>query len=251
MYTSLFLFLHLVSFRPLLAATIPATPNLSAPILENASLVDDGVVSANGSELAYGSYTGPLNAQKRPMCNGANFGTQMNLKSCFDALQQLDAGSPLVRSFGQRGTAPRGQVLLPMRESSGDGRCVIDVVQRAYTETLDYATFGQIREAATSVIQMCMDGRAVNDRGGFVGQVGLHGTLIVIVRKYDPQVACSGQWRGKGDCGPVLDKWSVNTAPQTFGPSRQQGLGGKTPSIWRDVILELKEFGGDENGSEI
>ncbi|KAL8749643.1 MAG: hypothetical protein Q9184_006728 [Pyrenodesmia sp. 2 TL-2023] len=227
MYTSILLFLHLLSLRPLLAAVIPAaTPNLSAPTLGDAGVVDDEVINANKSDLAY-EYTGPLNAQKEPMCNGANFGTQLNLQSCLDALRQLDVGSPLIRSFGQRGTTPTGQVLLPMRSSSGDGRCAIDVVRRADTKTLDYASFAQIQVAASTIMQMCIDGRGINDRGGFVGQV---------VRKYDPQVACTGPWRGKGDCSPVLDKWSVNTAPQTFGPAGQPGLGAKTPSIWRDVF---------------
>ncbi|KAI4198273.1 MAG: hypothetical protein LQ346_002813 [Caloplaca aetnensis] len=203
MYSALHLFLHLLSLRPLFAATIPATPNLSAPTLENAGSVDDGAISANQTDLAYGQYTGPLDAQKAVMCNGANFGTGLNLVSCHEAVQQLDHGSSLVHSFGQRGTAPRGQVNLPMRASSGesfsaslptarrrwmlffgegellmllagDGRCVIDVVRRTNTvTTLDYATFGQIREAAMKIIQVCIDGRAINDRGGFVGEVGM------------------------------------------------------------------------------
>ncbi|KAL8901604.1 MAG: hypothetical protein Q9207_005116, partial [Kuettlingeria erythrocarpa] len=204
MYSALHLFLHLLSLRPLLAATIPATPNLSAPTLENAGFVDNEAISVNQSDLAIGQYTGPFNAQKAVMCNGASFGTRLNLESCLDAVEQLDHRSPLPRSFGPRGTAPRGQVNLPMRSSSGesfsaslpttarrrwmlffckgellmllagDGRCVVDVVRRANAvTTLDYATFGQIWDAATKIIQVCIDGRAINDRGGFMGEVGM------------------------------------------------------------------------------
>lgn len=56
---------------------------------------------------------------------------------------------------------------------AGDGTCVIDVVRRAKNVySRDYATIGQIREAATKIIRGCLDGFAVNDRGGFMGHVG-------------------------------------------------------------------------------
>ncbi|KAL8952126.1 MAG: hypothetical protein Q9222_001938 [Ikaeria aurantiellina] len=96
---------------------IPATNSLSV----DESFLEDGV-TFNGSSLSYGSpdqYTGPLNAQKVVMCDGANFGTGLDLLSCQDALKQLDKGHGKMMSFAQRGTSPRANQALPMRTSSG------------------------------------------------------------------------------------------------------------------------------------
>lgn len=122
MYFAAYSWLQLVSFRLVLAATIPASPNLSAPTLDNAS-PPGNVASANQSDLGNASpsaYTGPLNAEKVVRCDGANFGTGLMLHSCADALKQFDVRSSKIVSFNQRGTFPKAEHALPMRTSSSE-----------------------------------------------------------------------------------------------------------------------------------
>ncbi|KAL9013397.1 MAG: hypothetical protein Q9173_001904 [Seirophora scorigena] len=167
MYAAVYLLLHLLSLRAVLAATIPVQPNLSAGSSDGAGFVDNDI-TANQSSLVYDSpsaYTGPLDAQKSVLCDGANFGTGLNLRSCVDAVQQLNRESTQILSFGPREVTPKAKYLLPMRSSSGDGRCVIDVVSGTRNSPRDYASVRMIRDAATEIIQTCVDGRDVNDRG--------------------------------------------------------------------------------------
>ncbi|KAL9016015.1 MAG: hypothetical protein Q9185_006610 [Variospora sp. 1 TL-2023] len=63
--------------------------------------------------------------------------------------------------------------------------------------------------------------------------VGQQGTLVVIVRKYEPKVMCGGQWAGKGDCTSTLDTLFVDTVPRTFGPQGQPGIAVSTPCSGR------------------
>lgn len=55
---------------------------------------------------------------------------------------------------------------------------------------------------------------------------------MVIVRKYEPNVQCGRRWNGSGDCKQVLDRLSVNTLPEVFGPPGMMGVNVITPSIW-------------------
>ncbi|KAI4118674.1 MAG: hypothetical protein LQ345_001329 [Seirophora villosa] len=201
MYPAVFLLLHLLSLRAVLTATVPVQPNLSAGRPNGPGFVDNDI-TANQSSLVYESpsaYTGPLNAQWSALCDGANFGTGLNLRSCVDAVQQLDRESTQVLSFAPREWTPKAKHLLPMRSSSGeprrgaitssadiiddggasrllmlagDGRCVIDVVSATKKSPPYYASTRMIWDAAMKVIQTCVDGRGVNDRGGYIGQVG-------------------------------------------------------------------------------
>lgn len=54
----------------------------------------------------------------------------------------------------------------------GDGKCVIDIVHRINGPSFDYATFDDIRIAATKIFQTCVDGIGHSKRGGFIGKVG-------------------------------------------------------------------------------
>lgn len=286
MYPAVSLLLHLLSLRVVLAATIPVQPNLSAGRPDGAGFVDNHI-TANQSSLVYDSpsaYTGPLNAQKSVLCDGANFGTGLNLRSCVDAVQQLNRESTQILSFAPREWTPRAKYILPMRSSSGkprrgaitssatiigdgwasrllmlagDGRCVIDVVSAANNSPPYYASVRMVRDAAMEIIQKCVDGRGVNDRGGFVGQVGMcphdlpdtsdsasmhitytnvglgiRGTLVVIVRKYEPMVGCGKQPIGQNKCRLVLDSLPADRVPHTYGPEATKGIAVHTPSLW-------------------
>ncbi|KAI4095760.1 MAG: hypothetical protein LQ344_001477 [Seirophora lacunosa] len=234
MYPAVSLLLHLLSLRVVLAATIPVQPNLSAGRPDGAGFVDNHI-TANQSSLVYDSpsaYTGPLNAQKSVLCDGANFGTGLNLRSCVDAVQQLNRESTQILSFAPREWTPRAKYILPMRSSSGDGRCVIDVVSAANNSPPYYASVRMVRDAAMEIIQKCVDGRGVNDRGGFVGQVGIRGTLVVIVRKYEPMVGCGKQPIGQNKCRLVLDSLPADRVPHTYGPEATKGIAVHTPSLW-------------------
>ncbi|KAI4184834.1 MAG: hypothetical protein LQ348_004485 [Seirophora lacunosa] len=193
------------------------------------------------------------------MCDGANFGTGLNLRSCADAVQQLNRESTQILSFAPREWTPKAKYILPMRSSSGkprrgaitssatiigdgwasrllmlagDGRCVIDVVSAANNSPPYYASVRMVRDAAMEIIQTCVDGRGVNDRGGFVGQVGIRGTLVVIVRKYEPMVGCGKQPIGQNKCRLVLDSLPADRVPHTYGPEATKGIAVHTPSLW-------------------
>ncbi|KAI4285053.1 MAG: hypothetical protein L6R38_000949 [Xanthoria sp. 2 TBL-2021] len=177
-------------------------------------------------------YTGPAVTQEGVHCDGANYGTRLNPRSCDDALRQIDGDDRRVLTFGQRGLMPPAQQALPLRISSGDGQCVIDVVRHSRGPARDAATFPTIKEAAARVVHFCVNGGEVGSRGGSVGQIGLNGNLVVIVRKYDPVVVCGRKWKGFGDCKRVLDRLPVNTLPEVFGPPGMGNVNVMTPSIW-------------------
>lgn len=287
MYPAVFLLLHLLSLRAVLTATVPVQPNLSAGRPNGPGFVDNDI-TANQSSLVYESpsaYTGPLNAQWSALCDGANFGTGLNLRSCVDAVQQLDRESTQVLSFAPREWTPKAKHLLPMRSSSGeprrgaitssadiiddggasrllmlagDGRCVIDVVSATKKSPPYYASTRMIWDAAMKVIQTCVDGRGVNDRGGYIGQVGKcphnlpdssdsalmnityinvgsgrQGALVVIVRNYEPNVGCNRQMTGQNNCWLVLDSLPADRVPRTYGPEGTREIAVHTPFLWR------------------
>lgn len=63
--------------------------------------------------------------------------------------------------------------------------------------------------------------------------IGVLGSLIVIVRKYDPSgVACSKDWSSERNCKPVLQQLPVTTSPMVFGPQKKDA-DVLTPKIFR------------------
>ncbi|CAL8585087.1 hypothetical protein XPA_010665 [Xanthoria parietina] len=220
-----FLCLGLLSLDRVFAATIPPSSAIFASSLDNAALT-------NLSKGFSFQYTGPVIMQEGVRCDGANYGTRLDLQSCDDALRGLDGDDTRTLTFGQRGVLPRAQQTLPFRRSSGDGRCVIDVVHSSRGPARDAATSLMIKEAAARVVHFCVNGGQGTSRGGYVGHIGLNGNLVVIVRKYEPNVQCGRRWNGFGDCKQVLDRLPVYTLPEVFGPPGMMGVNVMTPSIW-------------------
>ena len=128
MYTIVNIFLQIRFLRFVFAATIPVSSNLSPA---NSTGID---IVINGTGLSYDpstQYAAPLNAKNIAMCDGANFGTRLDLRSCDTALKQLEKGSARDVSFGQRGSFPKAVQPLPMRTSGGETHQSHAAIRRA------------------------------------------------------------------------------------------------------------------------
>ncbi|KAL8809333.1 MAG: hypothetical protein Q9200_003503 [Gallowayella weberi] len=219
--------LALLSLHQTLAATTAPQPAIGTSLLNDTDQTNRSRVA---NDLRF-QYTGPASDKEEPECNGTAYGVDLNLASCYDALRQIDNRDLRSVTFAQRGSLPRAQQPLPLRASSSDGQCVIDIVRHPRGPDRDAATFAAISEAAGRVIGKCMldPHRAVN-RGGSVGRIGRDGNLVVIVREYSPRVVCGREWKGPGDCKQVLDRLAVSTVPEVFGPPGTSGVDVITPS---------------------
>ena len=63
----------------------------------------------------------------------------------------------------------------------GDGKCVIDVVPGAYKAWYDITSFEEIRQAATRIIESCVDATPNprnTGRGGYIGEIGMLVTCL-------------------------------------------------------------------------
>ena len=56
---------------------------------------------------------------------------------------------------------------------TGDGKCAIDIVHNNSSAIFDYATFEDIRKAATRIMEHCVENRGDGGEGGFVGRIGM------------------------------------------------------------------------------
>ncbi|KAL8821128.1 MAG: hypothetical protein Q9223_000783 [Gallowayella weberi] len=197
--------LALLSLHQTLAATTAPQPAIGTSLLNDTDQTNRSRVA---NDLRF-QYTGPASDKEEPECNGTAYGVDLNLASCYDALRQIDNRDLRSVTFAQRGSLPRAQQPLPLRASSSDGQCVIDIVRHPRGPDRDAATFAAISEAAGRVIGKCMldPHRAVN-RGGSVGRIGRDGNLVVI----------------------VLDRLAVSTVPEVFGPPGTSGVDVITPS---------------------
>lgn len=108
--------LGLLSLDRVFASTIPASSTIFASSLDDAALTNQSMV-ANDTRF---QYTGPAVTQEGVHCDGANYGTRLNPRSCDDALRQIDGDDRRVLTFGQRGLMPPAQQALPLRISSGE-----------------------------------------------------------------------------------------------------------------------------------
>ncbi|KAL8799662.1 MAG: hypothetical protein Q9182_005732 [Xanthomendoza sp. 2 TL-2023] len=161
--------LGLLSLHQILAATIAAQPAIDISPLNDTDQTNRSRVA---NDLRF-QYTGPASAQEEVQCNGAAYGVYLNLASCYDALRQIDRRDLRPVTFAQRGSLPHAQQPLPLRISSGDGKCVIDIVRPSRGPDRDRANFAAIGEATMKVIGACMDPRQGISRGGSVGRIGL------------------------------------------------------------------------------
>ncbi|KAL8904287.1 MAG: hypothetical protein Q9171_007103 [Xanthocarpia ochracea] len=225
----------IIPFRILLAATIPGSSEPSTLALNpsnNATPTNQTIYHAPFQ------YTAPLDADQEVKCS-EEYGIDVDPTSCFDAWQRFRWQDERVFTFGQRGLTPKPQQILPMRISSRDGRCAIDIVHGYNALTSDIATFEDIRQAATKAMEGCVEnprpgsGEPFTRRGGYVGGVGNDGNLIVVVRKYEPNVICGLPWRSTHACKPILDKMYVTTVEERFGLPGEGQVSTLLPSLWR------------------
>ncbi|KAL8708078.1 MAG: hypothetical protein Q9220_007010 [cf. Caloplaca sp. 1 TL-2023] len=132
----------------------------------------------------------------------------------------------------------RDQKATPLRTSSNDGTCVLDVVLENNGATYDHATFAEIGKAAAQLVDTCAGPDPFHHRqsgpvGGFIGKVGLQGNLVIILRQYYPRVVCGKQWKGFGDCKPVMDKMQANNFRDSFGLPGEKGVNVITPAFFK------------------
>ncbi|KAL6717249.1 hypothetical protein ACLMJK_005164 [Lecanora helva] len=127
--------------------------------------------------------------------------------------------------------------------TTADGLCAIDIVH-APGKTDDGARVSQILDAAHRISVACL-GKNGGIDGGYVGKLGIHGDLGVIVRNYQPRVECrvppgEAAHIEPFACQPILQKIPVTTNNMRFGTFKRQGA---------QVLLPKYFPEGDDHGS--
>ncbi|KAF6219098.1 hypothetical protein HO133_004923 [Letharia lupina] len=247
---------------PALSATLPAAPQSeNTPTTSPSVLILPGNVSADLTNASYSNdvpdvnllsldsasqqpsnysaslydlpfrYDLPAVTSAAPQCNGTLYGTNLDRHSCFDAWQNLGSIPERV-SWGPRGPGHNFQYRLPYRWSSDDGQCVIDITNYQ-AHNSDFASLLEISHAADQVLKKCIDPLGGPAEGGFVANVGKNGRLIVVIRKYTPDVVCGQGFQVPDYPPPCLDTLSalpVSTQSVSFG---RKGLPGvQWPLPW-------------------
>ena len=111
-----FAFLGFLWITLLSAVIIPSEPAIFPSALDGAGLTNQSMVT---NDLRF-QYTGPAFAQEEVQCDGANYGTNLDARSCGDALRHIDHYDTRPTTFGQRGSVPPSEQPLPLRRSSGE-----------------------------------------------------------------------------------------------------------------------------------
>ena len=62
---------------------------------------------------------------------------------------------------------------------------------------------------------------------------GLGKNLVVIVRKYEPNIRCGQPWRSPTACAPALDRMPVTSKVEVFGRVDVLDADIVVPSAWR------------------
>ncbi|MCJ1454573.1 hypothetical protein MMC28_004926 [Mycoblastus sanguinarius] len=184
-------------------------------------------------------------------------------------MEQIARDAPLM-TFGETGYGSF-DVQLPRRFSSADGTCVIDVVHKSGAFS-DSATGLEIVDAAKLVIRMCVRGNP--GQGGMLGDIvkrttpvrvhayktyllaivvavpiviyiadhntqkGAQKNLLVLVRLYNPTVACfgpSGPIKNSGQA--LLDLIPTSTTQVAFGKRGVPGVDVVVPQSLGPIPL--------------
>ena len=179
-----------------------AALNSSSDDADGTSLLS--LYSANPNSQLYDVFPAGI-SNNNVQCDGSRYGVNIDRAACQDALQRIGT-SPAIITVAQRGTGRRPQITLPNRYSSckhtwiliqkpsrwaripivlsvaalgpsvltsckANGRCVIDIMIAATGITQELTSNNEIRQAATRVINGCVN-QASGSRGGSLSSVG-------------------------------------------------------------------------------
>lgn len=187
-----------------------------------------------------------------PECNATKYGGNVRWQSSHNALAKLSE-DPTPKRFKMRepgGEEPGGNVLLPLRIISDDGKDFIEVATKNNLEVADVASWRIIRSVANSIIQTCVSQPI--PQGGTVTDTGFEGLLTVTVSSYDNnKIVCINPARVQIEapqyesCKSILDimPWSerqnpFGDTPSPLGPTIL--LPAAYPSIGGQCVLNVQ-----------
>lgn len=161
------------------------------------------------------------------------------------------SNEPSPKTFGQRGTGSF-DAPLPFRYLSRDGTCAIEVGHVSGIEFDTILPF-ELREAALSIIQLCVPGR--DSMGGLYTGLGVNGGLVIRVAHYRPRVTCGPPGSGPPwiSCRFLLDDLETTDDKQVFGPEEFENTTIAIPWSYtrpeRRCALDIEPEGVSDTGS--
>ena len=155
------------------------------------------------SALNYSLITTPNAEVGLPFgCSGAQYGWNLDISSCLDALAQLDRTSDKEQSWGpRRGASSDYDIAFPRTYWSTDLSCVvIPILAPGHTHAL--ASIQQVAVGASILLRECVN-KPPNHPGGLAMDISPDHALGVIVSGYAPRpVHCFGRV-GSDDIEPA------------------------------------------------
>ena len=148
----------------LIAALISSSIALSVPSsLVLAQDLSNSSFNVHGND----TNTATFRLGSRSMCRPSEFGHNLDLDSCEQALSKMPR-SPIERYYAPRSANYPGAVPLPLRYLSDDGACAIDIleIRRASAGAIDMITEQSMAAQAGLLVDSCVRDRG---QGGFVG----------------------------------------------------------------------------------
>ncbi|KAL8716699.1 MAG: hypothetical protein Q9225_005997, partial [Loekoesia sp. 1 TL-2023] len=146
----------------------------------------------------------------------AYYGSGLDARSCFDALQTGPHG-PEQETWVENGPLPPGlhnPVRLPVILFSNDTKCLIKPAMQS-GQTVAHASALNITEAARSIIQGCVIRRRL---GGAAHQIGGDNKLAVMVLANNRPIQCTEAIQATTrSCQYILDEMDKDLRTERFG----------------------------------
>ena len=207
------LFAFVLSFNSTNSFRIDPSQNSISELLRNAS--------SDAWRLAAPAQN---STDSRPDMNGMqylctpDFGDDLDVRSCADAVRQLDIRSMTPSVWGERGTGEFSNVYLPRRYMSTDGKCFVEPLLQA-RHLSGIVSQHTLAAAGIVLAQRCAGGRP--STGGIARRLGGDNHIAVVLSKYEPAVQCYGQVSRtplfKRTCQDLLDRMDVSEDEKRFG----------------------------------
>ncbi|MCJ1458206.1 hypothetical protein MMC28_008577 [Mycoblastus sanguinarius] len=151
-------------------------------------------------------------------CNGADYGYDLSLESCADALSQIDSSDRAMETYGLRNPDGTGHadVNWPQRFISSDGRCVIDTLPGQGDS--GFLSPQRLSFGVLYVIDECVAGAI--SRGGQVHDMGGDNRIWATVQSYAPRLGCGAPSMSplvQESCQDILDTMPASAILIRFG----------------------------------
>lgn len=179
----------------------------------------------NETDLTYVTY----------QCDGDRYGHPLAV-SCYEGLQWIPSGTGhiIFRDRASRG----GEVPLPERIMSLDGKCVFEISHDPGGIVEDYSSGPQLGEAASRLVSGCVQ---TLGQGGQAKGMGRLGSLTLSVQPYEPNVVCTPPAFSVPNyikCRHALQDMYADTAPTVFGSRGTPGVQVPLPFAFGELSYE-------------